>query len=253
MSARPTGRRQALRGPLTDYLTDLQGSVRNLVGTYQNVLQSVASYFYCPTGNLAEAISGAYTFANPYRLFGMFYDWRFATYWWDGLQFDANSGNARQVGGFAEGIGTGIGITLEPPDIEDVIAALIAAIIGGAVVEQRASGTVNEPQYVVRGGACAVGSFIKGVDTCDPGTGILTGVSVQSFPGVPVEVLGSYVKNKQIGVTTVANIEAMGGTVTPDPLPNLPYHALLSGLTEEQMRALFVVQPNPFPGTALSP
>jgi hypothetical protein len=83
--------------------------------------------------------------------------------------------------------------------------------------------------------------------------GLLGGVSVQSFPGVPVAVLGGYVMNKQIGVATLDAIEASGGTINPEPLPGLPFHAELSGLTEEQMLGLFVVQPNPMPGALLPP
>ncbi|HEX5415208.1 MAG TPA: hypothetical protein VFZ25_06045, partial [Chloroflexota bacterium] len=85
------------------YLFDGDGSVIKLVGSAGNV---VASYLYCPTGNLAEPGSGQFEFTNPYRKYGAFYDWRYLTYWLNGLQIDANSGNARQLsplqGGYAD-------------------------------------------------------------------------------------------------------------------------------------------------------
>jgi hypothetical protein len=34
-------------------------------------------------------------------------------------------------------------------------------------------------------------------------------------------------------------VESLGGKITPDPLPDNPYHALLSGLTPEQAWLLF--------------
>ena len=53
------------------------------------------------------------------------------------------------------------------------------------------------------------------------------------------EVLSSFLPHGTIGVTTLHSVIAAGGTITPDPLPGNPYHALLSGLTAEQGVALF--------------
>ena len=63
-------------------------------------------------------------------------------------------------------------------------------------------------------------------------------MSVNSYPGLSVGELATGIKNGQIGVTTAAEIRAAGGSVEPDPLPNNPYHALVSGLTADQLEAL---------------
>src|SRR5437016_3934886 len=58
------------------YLTCADGSVLNLVTTNGSF---VAAYFYCPTGNRAEALSGSLAQVNPFRKWGAFYDRRFKT------------------------------------------------------------------------------------------------------------------------------------------------------------------------------
>ena len=44
--------------------------------------------------------------------------------------------------------------------------------------------------------------------------------------------------HKQIGVTTVGKLRAIGGDVTPNALPHNPFHALVSGITAAQANSL---------------
>ena len=87
------------------------------------------------------------------------------------------------------------------------------------------------------------------IDTFTHGGVELTGTSAQSAPGLTVEELSRYVPNPQVRVTTTEAIVAAGGTVVPTPFPdkNLPYHVTITGLTLEQLDALFA-RPIPNPG-----
>jgi len=61
-----------------------------------------------------------------------------------------------------------------------------------------------------------------------------------------VEELTKTFPNKQVGVTTIEQVEALGGRVTPSPTPNIPLHSTLSGITPEQAERLFAPTiPNP--------
>jgi hypothetical protein len=79
------------------------------------------------------------------------------------------------------------------------------------------------------------------IDTFDYNGVELTGTSAQSAPGLTVEELSRYVPNPQVRVTTTEAIVAAGGTIVPTPYPdkNLPYHVTITGLTLEQLDALF--------------
>ncbi len=50
--------------------------------------------------------------------------------------------------------------------------------------------------------------------------GNLTGVSVNSCSGKSVQELSQGIPNKQVGVTTVGDIQKAGGNVTPSPTAN---------------------------------
>jgi hypothetical protein len=79
------------------YLTDAAGSVINLVSSVSGTTQSVASYDYCPTGNSAEPDQGIYAFVNAFRKYGWRYDWKYKTFWVNGIQIDANSFDVRSL------------------------------------------------------------------------------------------------------------------------------------------------------------
>lgn len=101
---------------------------------------------------------------------------------------------------------------------------------------------------ICRGGECGAGNFANGSGITVNPDGTLSGVSVQSAPGVSLEELAGYLPNNQIGVSTVGDVRAAGGNVVPQPIPGIPYHAELSGITPQIAQQLF--QPtirNPVP------
>ncbi len=136
----------------------------------------------------------------------------------------------------------------------DTLRALLIRLLAAAGLGAAAAGEDQgpQPQYVVRGGLPTAQSFRNKADEIDP-SGRLLNASVQTFPNTPPEVLGSYLRNGQIAVTTLAEILAIpGATVVPDPIlsPETgdvinPYHALLSGITPEQAEALFFTGTRP--------
>ena len=100
---------------------------------------------------------------------------------------------------------------------------------------------------VVRGGQNLPENFVLGSGvTVNPG-GKVQGVSVNAADGLSVKELTAPnphtrypgVPHKQVGVTTVGKIRALGGNVVPSPTKNNPNHATFSGLTPEQASSLF--------------
>lgn len=92
---------------------------------------------------------------------------------------------------------------------------------------------------VVRGGTCLACQFENGSGVTVSSDGLLNGVSVNSVPGLSIEELAAGIPNGKIGVTTVKEIEALGGKVVPSPNTPNPNHATLSGITAEQAEKLF--------------
>lgn len=88
---------------------------------------------------------------------------------------------------------------------------------------------IADESLVVRGGQNRPEDIRRGTGTHPSG---ITGVSVESAPGVTVEQLATAVPHRQIGVTTVGAIRAAGGDVvrTSGRSPN---HATLTGLAPE--------------------
>ncbi|WP_143135386.1 hypothetical protein [Burkholderia ubonensis] len=69
--------------------------------------------------------------------------------------------------------------------------------------------------------------------------GMLNGASVQSSNNGTVQTLSIPFKNGQVGVTTVADIEAAGGKIVYDGTSHNPNHATVSGLTARKLQGLF--------------
>jgi len=70
---------------------------------------------------------------------------------------------------------------------------------------------------------------------------------VNSAPGVSLQELTSTIPNTRVGVTSLEDIEAAGGTVTPAPTINNPYHCILCGISPQKAEELFtptVLNPN---------
>jgi RHS repeat-associated protein len=106
----------------------------------------------------------------------------------------------------------------------------------------------QNPQYVVRGGISTAQMFQNGSGVTIDANGNLQGVSVQTFPNTSVQELSQQLPQRQIGVSSIAAINSMNGTIVPDPTANNPYHAIMGGITPETAERLFTPTiPNPNP------
>jgi len=92
---------------------------------------------------------------------------------------------------------------------------------------------------VCRGGTCTADRFAGGSGVTLNPDGTLSGVSVNSAPGTSFEELTATIPNRQVGVTTVGDVRANGGSINRSPTTNNPYHATLSGITPLQAERLF--------------
>jgi RHS repeat-associated protein len=128
--------------------------------------------------------------------------------------------------GVFEGVGEPRGVT--------VVAGPGGGGGGGGVGGGGLPATAN----ICRGGTCTAELFTKGATGVDPTTKQLSGVSVNSAPGLTVKQLSANLPNKQIGTTTVASLPAPG-TITPKPTATNAYHCEICGLTAAELEKLF--------------
>ncbi|HMV30560.1 MAG TPA: RHS repeat-associated core domain-containing protein [Gemmatimonadales bacterium] len=90
---------------------------------------------------------------------------------------------------------------------------------------------------VIRGGTNTAERIAAGAERIDA-SGQVHGVSVNSAVGVTVVELARGIPNKQIGVTTVGAIRAVGGTVARDATAANPNHCLVSCITPQALSEL---------------
>ena len=100
---------------------------------------------------------------------------------------------------------------------------------------------------VCRGGSCKADNFENGSGVTKAANGTLSGVSVQSAPGLTVGELGNGFPHPKVGVTTVGKIRGQGGEVTSTPRPGNINHAEVTNLTPQQLECLMKAQVNPNP------
>jgi hypothetical protein len=101
------------------------------------------------------------------------------------------------------------------------------------------SAGMGESALVCRGGTCTARRFAEGAGVSINQAGNLQGVSVNSAPRGDLRELTATIPNRQVGVTTVGQIIAAGGTLTPTPRPNNPYHCTMGGITLVTAEELF--------------
>jgi hypothetical protein len=118
-------------------------------------------------------------------------------------------------------------------------ASILLPEIRGATAIEGALEAVEGPTLVCRGGLCTAGRFLNGSGVTVDAAGNLQGVSVNSAVGASLEDLAATIPNPQVGVSTVEEIEAAGGTVTPAPTTRNPFHCILSGITPAKAESLF--------------
>ena len=101
---------------------------------------------------------------------------------------------------------------------------------------------IPDDALVIRGGKNQASDIQRGTGTHPAG---ITGVSVESAEGVPIEELAQTIPHGQIGITTVAEVRKMGGDVVRTA-GRSPHHATLTGLMPEQVSKLLTpTVPNP--------
>lgn len=102
--------------------------------------------------------------------------------------------------------------------------------------------TIPDDALVIRGGRNRPEDLERGTGTHPGG---VTGVSVESAAGLTVRELAVGIPHRQIGVTSVGAIRAVGGDVVRTS-GRSPHHATLTGLSPEQAsRLLTPTIPNP--------
>ena len=122
----------------------------------------------------------------------------------------------------------------------EMVAGIGRAVIEsvGAYVAKGAGSGLPGSAFVCRGGACTAERFAGGRGVTLDASGKLQGVSVESAPGLTVRELTQSIPHKQVGVTTVDQIRALGGDVVRSPGTS-PYHCTMCGITPAQAEGLF--------------
>lgn len=92
------------------------------------------------------------------------------------------------------------------------------------------AGRISDEALVVRGGRNRPEDIERGTATHPSG---VTGVSVHAAEGLTAGELAQTIPHGQVGVTTVAEVRAIGGDVMRTS-GRSPHHATLTGLTPEQ-------------------
>lgn len=126
--------------------------------------------------------------------------------------------------------------------VDGVLAAVPIApgVVGLGIQSARSTGVVlSNSDNVVRGGTNTADRFSNGSGVTTNADGTLNGVSVNSAPGASVAELSQGIPNGQVGTTTVGEIRAAGGDVTPSPTANNPNHCTMCGITAEKAEELF--------------
>ena len=108
-------------------------------------------------------------------------------------------------------------------------------------------GPLPDEALVVRGGQNLPHRFAQSSGVTVDSGGKIQGVSVNAAAGLSLEQLTAPnsstgypgIPHKQVGITTVGKVRALGGEVVPSPRRGNPNHATLGGLTPEQASALF--------------
>jgi hypothetical protein len=93
---------------------------------------------------------------------------------------------------------------------------------------------IPDEALVVRGGRNRSEDIERGMGNHPSG---VTGISVESAIGLSIEQLAAKIPHGQIGVTSVAEVLALGGDVIRTS-GRSHYHATLTGLTTEQISTL---------------
>ena len=186
----------------------------------------------------------AYASDNPYRYYDP--DGRWAEDLFIGVPsvaFGAKSlyDNVRG-GNYGAAVVDGLGIGA---DVAAIFAPGVPGGVGLGIQASRAAGRLPDSATVCRGGLCTADRFANGTGVSIDPSGKLQNVSVNSAPDGGVKDLSATFQNNQVGSTTVGQIRAAGGDVTPSPRDHNLDHCTMCGISPQQAEALFKVEPNP--------
>ena len=102
--------------------------------------------------------------------------------------------------------------------------------------------SIPDEALVVRGGRNRPEDIARAIGTHPSG---VTGISVECAVDVLFEELAKPIPHRQVGMTTVRDIRALGGDVVRTS-GRSPYHTTLTGITpEEASQLLLPTQANP--------
>ncbi|WP_266157344.1 RHS repeat-associated core domain-containing protein [Dyella silvatica] len=128
----------------------------------------------------------------------------------------------------------------------EAVTASGALLVEGAAVANGVVSPFSSEALVVRGGDAANQSAAKIQGAIGPSrTPGVIGFSCQCDGGTDLSELGSFLRNNQVGVTTVGDIRAAGGEVVVTP--GYGHHVTVTNLSGEQASPLMKIQKNPNP------
>ena len=104
-------------------------------------------------------------------------------------------------------------------------------------------------QCVVKGWIGSAAQGVWSIQTFEEAGVTIRGTTAHSEPGKTVAELSAGIATPQVRVSSVARIRGAGGNVTPTRRNSIqPYHVTITGLTLEQLDAVFDAPiPNPPP------
>jgi hypothetical protein len=146
------------------------------------------------------------------------------------------------VTGVVHGNGEAIGVA-----VGTIGMALIPGGEAGDVAEGAEDlgrvGELADDANVVRGGLSE--NIPNGTGVTIGPDGTLNGVSVNSANGASVGDLSKGLPNGKVSTTTVGEVRAAGGNVTPSGTTGNPNHCTMCGITPQQARQIMKTIPNP--------
>jgi hypothetical protein len=126
------------------------------------------------------------------------------------------------------------GLSLE----ERAAATSLRTTASAGAAEGAAETLLSDGTLVCRGGSCTAERFANGSGVVSDSAGNISGVSVNAGEG-SLQELTATLRYKQVGVSTVGEIRAAGGMLTPKPSTFNSFHHELSGLSAETLEQLF--------------
>ncbi|MDP1696378.1 MAG: RHS repeat-associated core domain-containing protein [Xanthomonadaceae bacterium] len=118
--------------------------------------------------------------------------------------------------------------------------------LGRATKASKAASALPDSALVIRGGGVANQTAAKINSAIGPSRTLgVEGFSAQCNGGTCLAELGQFLRNRELGVTTVGEIRRIGGDVIPTP--GFGHHVTVTGVSGEGASPLFQIVTNPNP------